>query len=327
MKTNGFSEAAIPIRADGWGALMLVAVGAALWWVSAHYPAQLPAWAPWEFSWLQYLGVISAILWYARGVRRMGTAARPAAWRQIFYYAGVASLYAVTQTKFTYLAQHLFVATQIQQFVLHDIGPFLIALSWPGHALKEGVPALVLRIVRSRPARTALAIIQQPVLAGVLFIALIVSQVAPSIVSRMMLDRNFFDAMNIVMAVEGILFWCLVLDPRPRPEASVSFLTRTLLAFVVMLPVMPIGGYLAFSSRLHYDVYDICGRLDWFTPIGDQSLGGLILWIPGGLMSAVAIILPLNAMRLSEERRERLTGKTLVRVGQLEIDPSTWTGR
>jgi putative membrane protein len=282
---------------------------------------------PWEFSWLQYLGCVLAVAWYARGIRRMAPDARPARWRRLFYYAGVVSLYVVTQTKFTFLAQHLFVATQAQQFVLHDSGPFLIALAWPGAVLKEGMPALLSKLARSRPARTALDIVQQPLLASVLFIALIVSQVEPAVVSRMMLDRNFFDGMNILMAVEGILFWCLVLDPRPRPAAPVSYGIRTLLAFIVMLPVMPIGGYLAFTSQLHYDVYDICGRLDWFTPLNDQSLGGLILWIPGGLMSAIAVILPLNAMRLAEERQERLSGKTLVQVGQLQIDPSTWTGR
>jgi hypothetical protein len=59
----------------------------------------------------------------------------------------------------------------------------------------------------------------------------------------------------------------------------------------------------------------------------DQRLGGIIFWIPGGMMSAFAVLLPLNAMRLSEEREERRQGKMLIQAGRVQIDPSAWTGR
>jgi putative membrane protein len=73
--------------------------------------------------------------------------ARPALWRQACYGPGMVSIYAVTQTSLTYLVRHLFMATtQVQQFVLHDLGRFLVALSWPGVALKEGVPTSCLRL-------------------------------------------------------------------------------------------------------------------------------------------------------------------------------------
>ena len=100
------------------------------------------------------------------------------------------------------------------------------------------------------------------------------------------------------------------------------------LAFVVTLPVMPIGAYIAFTSHMLYAFYDLCGRLyPWISPLRDQRMGGLILWIPGGLMSSAAILLPLNAMRLAEESEERVAGKVLVQVGRLQIDASAWTGR
>jgi putative membrane protein len=308
-------------------AALVVMLGAVLSWFSAFHPAEMPAWGPWEFSWIEYLGSALALGWYGRGIWRLAPAARPALWRQIFYGVGVVSIYAVTQTKLTYFAQHLFMATQLQQFVLHDIGPFLIALSWPGAVLKEGMPPALLRLLRARPAVALLRLVQQPVIAALLFILLLIGQVVPAIVFRMMLDWRFFDAMNIVMAVDGVLFWCLVLDPRPFPQASLSYFARMVLAFVVMVPVMPIGAYLAFTSHMFYAVYDICGRLDWVSAANDQCLGGLILWIPSGMMNAVAILLPLNAMRLAEERKERRLGKTMVQVGGRQIDSSAWTGR
>jgi putative membrane protein len=308
-----------------FGLVLLLGIG--LSWFSSVHPAEMPVWGPWEFSWAEYLGPMLALIWYARGVLRMTREARPALWRQACYGLGVVSIYVVTQTSLTYLALHLFMATQVQQFVLHDIGPFLVALSWPGVALKEGVPTSCLRLLRTRPVSALLRIFQQPVVAALLFISLLIVQVVPAVVFRMMLDRHVFNTMNILMAVDGVLFWCLVLDPRPRPQAAVSFFTRMVLAFVVMFPVMPIGAYIAFTTRVLYGFYDICGRLDWFSPSSDQCLGGLILWIPSGLMSSVALLLPLNAMRLAEERKERLTRKVFVQIGQRQIDASAWTGR
>jgi putative membrane protein len=307
--------------------VIVLSVGALFAWLSEAFPAELPAWAPWEFSWVEYLGCVLALVWYVRGNLRLSAAERPGAWRQLSFFVGLALIYAVVQTKFTYLAQHSFTMTQIQQLTLHDVGPFLIALAWPLTSLEAGMPAFVRRWLHSGPVRGFFAVVQQPFVASVLFMALLVSQVAPPIVFRMMLDRQFFDAMNVVMALEGVLFWCLVLDPRPRAQAGVSYLTRVAMAFIVMLPVMPLGAWVAFSPQLLYDVYDLCGRLSWMDPLSDQSQGGLIFWVPAGMMSSIAVLLPLNAMRLSEERKERLAGRSVVQVGGRQIDPSAWTGR
>jgi putative membrane protein len=306
---------------------LVLILGIALSWFSDIHPAEMPVWGPWEFSWIEYLGSVIALIWYVRGLVSLPRAARPALWRRASYMLGVISIYAVTQTRLTYLALHLFAATQVQQLVLHDIGPFLVALSWPGAVLKEGMPPSFLRCLQQRRLLALLRIVQHPAVAALLFVSLLVGQVVPAIVFRMMLDRRFFDAMNILMAVDGVLFWCLVLDPRPQPPAAISFFTRMALAFVVMLPVMPIGAYIASTSHMLYGFYDICGRLAWFTPSSDQCLGGLILWIPSGLMSAVAILLPLNAMRLADEREDRGVGSALIQIGGRRVDPSAWTGR
>ncbi len=306
---------------------LVVVFGAALSWFSAVHPAEMPAWGPWEFSWVEYLGCVLPAVWYVRGIRRMAPETRPAPWRQACYGLGMAAIYAVVQTRLTFLAQHLFVATQVQQFVLHDIGPFLVALSWPLAPLREGMPAPVLRALRAPPVQTVFRAVQQPVVAAVLFILLLAGQVVPAVVFRMMLDWRVFDAMNILVAADGVLFWCLVLDPRPRPLAGISYLTRMVLIFVVMLPVMPVGAYIAFTSRALYGFYDFCGRLDWVSPASDQILGGLMLWIPSGLMTAVAILLPLNAMRLAEEREGTGPRGAFIEVGQRRIDASAWTGR
>jgi putative membrane protein len=46
----------------------------------------------------------------------------------------------------------------------------------------------------------------------------------------------------------------------------------------------------------------LCGRL--FPAIGafeDQHIGGIVIWIPPAMMSVIALLLVVNAVRLHEE--------------------------
>ena len=51
-----------------------------------------------------------------------------------------------------------------------------------------------------------------------------------------MIDPRLYLLMNASMFLDGLLFWSLVLDPRPQPPARVSFATRFVMAVVVMFP-------------------------------------------------------------------------------------------
>jgi putative membrane protein len=54
-------------------------------------------------------------------------------------------------------------------------------------------------------------------------------------------------------------------------------------------------------------VYSICGRaFTWLSPMRDQQIGGLLLWIPGSMMSVIGAVLALrHLMRLSARARLR----------------------
>ena len=67
-----------------------------------------------------------------------------------------------------------------------------------------------------------------------------------------------------------------------------------------------IGALIFFTPRELYPIYSICGRaFTWISPIRDQQIGGLLLWIPGSMMSVFGALIALRHwMRLSA--RERL---------------------
>jgi len=304
----------------------MAALGGLLWWMSTYRMSAMPFWAPWDFSPLWYAAAVLSVYWYARGLRRVGPAERPALWRIVLYYIGIAAIWVVLQTRFEYMAQHMFFLNRTQHVMMHHIGPFLIALAWPGVTLMRGMPEPVRRLIRSRPVQALIAIVQQPFLAAMLFVGLIALWLTPSVHFRAMIDPALYLVMNWSMVVDGLLFWCLVLDPRPSPPAFASFAIRATLTMLVMFPQIIMGSLIAFAEHDVYTFYDWCGRL--YPSIGaldDQQYGGLIVWIPSSMMSVVALIVVINFLRQAEEEEwkeddaENATG--------LVISSAQWTGR
>lgn len=289
-------------RLDRCAYPLLAGVGAAVGWASATHPSILPVWAPWDFSCVAFAAAALAIWWFIRGVVEAGLARRPSFLRQLSFLAGVTLIYAVAQTRFEYMAEHMFLLHRVQHVVMHHLGPMLIALSWPGTTLKRGMPQPVRRLVEHPIAVSSVRFVQQPALAAFLFVGLIFFWLVPAIHFRAMIDRNLYWVMNWSMIVDGILFWCLVLDPRPSPPAAVSFVGRAALALGVIFPQIAGGAAITFSHANLYGYYDLCGRL--FAAVGamaDQQFGGLVIWIPPAMMSVVAVLLVFERFRRVED--------------------------
>jgi len=301
-------------------ALAIVAVGALLWWACRFHAASVPAWLPWDFSWPWYLAFAFTGLWYARGLRR--GAGQPF-WRTALFTLGMALMWAVLQTRYEYAAQHMFFLNRIQHVVMHHLGPFLVAAAWPWRTIRAGMPrALDCALDGSFCARILRAA-QQPEVACILFAGLVALWLIPSVHFVAMIDPLLYQMMNWSMVADGLLFWCVVLDPRPEAEAHNGFAARAIMGVAVMFPQIAIGAALAFADHDLYSFYAWCGRLfPSIDALADQRIGGLIVWIPPAMMSALSLILVLNNARIDAERRE---GPRKQAEGG--VSSASWTGR
>ena len=286
-----------------YGALLVL--GAALDLVCRFFPADLPVWMPWEFSWGEYLAVALTFAWFARGLKILPKDQHPPLWRLICFVAGLASFWIVLQTRIDYYAQHMFFVHRWAHFVLHHAGAFLIAMGMGGQVLFAGMPRFLKPVVESRPVQATMNVLQHPAMAPFLFVGLLYFWLIPAIHTRVMLDRNLYELMNWTMALNGVMFWSLILDSRAKPPARLSHLMRALLILVIELPQMVLGAILSLSEHDIYPVYTICGRVLDMTALNDQHYGGLIIWLPGTLTSFAAMIVVLVTMRLNEEKAER----------------------
>ena len=290
----------------GYGGVVLL--GAVFDVACRFYPAELPFWMPWEFSWPEYLVAALALTWFVLGLGRLPRSEHPPIWRTVSFLLGIAMTYGVLQTHVDYYAQHMFFVHRAQHYVLHHLGAFLIAIGGSGPVIWAGMPDFVKPVFASRLVRAAVDFIQHPAVAPVLFVGLIYLWLIPQFHTRVMLDVNLYNFMNESMVVDGIFFWSLILDSRPKPPARLGSGLRALLVIAVEPLQMVLGAILSLSSKDYYPVYRICGRI-WDIPgLSDQHYGGLIIWLPSTLTSFAGMIVVLATMRINEERAEREKG-------------------
>lgn len=259
---------------------------------------------PWEFSPTAIIVLGVTALLYLRGSLRR----QPGFWRQLSFWAGMLIMYVMLLTHWDYYAQREFFMHRLQHLGLHHMGPFLIVLSAPGTTLRAGMPLAVRRhvwnpFVKSLPVRFVLDVLLNPVVAACLFFGVILFWLWPSVHFIAMLDWQWYRVMNWSVAVDGFFFWWLVLDHRPRPPARLSPGWRVLVALLVAPPQLIIGAYITFTHTDLYPIYDLCGRaFSGVSSIESQHLGGLVLWVPSGMMSALGAIVALRHWLLLSAR-------------------------
>lgn len=251
---------------------------------------------PWEFDPLAVVALLAATAGYLAGIAR---GARPGIWRSAAYFTGVLAMYAVLHTRLDYFAQYLFAAHRAQHLVLHHVGPFLIALSNPLPVWRQAVgpgPRL------PGPAVAVYRTLQNPFVAALLFVGMIIFWLTPAVHFDAMLDRPLYLTMNWSMAIDGLLFWWLMLTPRDGMRlVDPAYGTRVVLLIAVMFPQIALGAYIALGPPDLYDVYAVCGRAFPITPAEDQLYGGLLTWIPAAMMSVLGALIVLHRWRHGDD--------------------------
>ncbi len=215
---------------------------------------------PWEFSWPVQLTISGALLLYWNGMRRSRPEELPGHGPVLAFVTGIVLMYLVTQTRFDYWSQYMFFVHRGQHLVLHHLAPFLIALSMPAPVLARGLPAPVRAWFARRRLLGSLWVgvyrtLQQPLIACVLFVGLIAFWLTPEIHFDAMLNSTLYWVMNWSMALDGLLFWWLMLAPISHQPATAPARGHALATFhsVGGLDVLPNTPALASVAKARQD--------------------------------------------------------------------------
>ncbi|GGA20461.1 cytochrome c oxidase assembly protein [Dyella nitratireducens] len=262
---------------------------------------------PWEFSWVFLATFLCACVLYWRGCRKLTVSTG----RKLAFWTGMAIVYLSLQTYFDFYAEHEFFMHRIQQLLLHHIAPLMIMASYPGSVLRAGLP-MPWRIHALRPAlqtwpwRLVSAVLLNPAVATVLFVAFVLVWLIPSAQTLAMLDWRVYRFMNWSMIVSGFVYWWLVLDHRPRPPGRMIPGLRVLSPGITMAPQILAGAIITFSKSDLYPIFEICGRAFNFNVFTGQLIGGIIIWVPAATIETIGGLLAMRQwLRLSRSGRIR----------------------
>lgn len=99
----------------------------------------------------------------------------------------------------------------------------------------------------------------------------------PAAYDLAMADMGVYWIMQLTLLGSAAVFWQAVLDPR---AASGTALLSIVAAYVQM---GMLGALLTFAPDALYAIHQVAPMAWGLTPLADQQLGGLIMWVPAGL--------------------------------------------
>jgi putative membrane protein len=284
---------------------------------------------PWERSPTLVIVCIAIALLYVRGCRRQTVSIA----RQVTFWTGFALLYLSLHTRFDYYAEHEFFMHRIQHLVLHHLGPLIVMAAYPGMVLRAGLPrawrAPLRRLQRGRGWRGVTGVLLHPSLVSILFLVSVLIWLVPSIQFVSMLDWRLYRLMNWSVTITGLMYWAMVLDHRPSPPGRLRPGLRVLSPALTMTPQIIVGAVITFTQHDLYPIFTLCGRAYDLSPLIDQSLGGLIMWVPAAILEAVGGLIALRQlMRLSErgrlpDRARRAPGHSQPGPAPAAVPPAT----
>jgi putative membrane protein len=168
-------------------------------------------------------------------------------------------------------------------FSAHMVQHLLLTLAVPP-LLLAGTPGWMLRPALRIPAVASIAsAITKPFVCYAFFNVVIIAWHLPPLYNLAMANHNVHIGEHLMFLVAAVLMWWPFLSPLPELP-RLSYPGQMLYSFVMSIPMSVVAVSIAYADHLLYPAYANAPRVINITPLEDQQLGGLIMWIPGGLI-------------------------------------------
>jgi len=263
--------------------------------------------ATWHFTPDIVLPTLLVVALYVAGLRRLaGRESFPSAWRSASFIGGVALVFLALESPLDPLSEHLFFVHQIQHFLLHSAGPMLVMLAAPQGALLAGSPPALRHyvigpVMGNGPMRAVFRAVSRPAAATLLFVGSLYLWQWPALHDLAVRDDAVHYTMHVSMLIAGLIFFWCVFDVRPAPLGA-RYGARVTMLWVAVVGNILLGAVTTLKRDVLYIAYDAFGRLWGFSPLADEQLGGLIIWIPPSMMCLVALLVVIRKWSTHESR-------------------------
>jgi putative membrane protein len=252
-------------------------------------------WSAWSLEPAVIIGLALSAWLYLRGVRSLWRSAGPGhgvRWWEVGAFAGgwimlvlalVSPLHRLGGVLFSaHMAQHeLLMAAAAPLLILgRPLVPFVWALPMTWRRTVGAWAAVA-------PVRGTWELLTLPLVAWILHAVAIWLWHTPALFEATLRSDLMHTLQHLSFLGTGLLFWWALLRGR---AGAVGRAAAVLYLFTTSVHTTVLGALLTFSSRPWYPLY-ASGTAMWgLTPMEDQQLAGLIMWVPANLSYLIAVL-------------------------------------
>lgn len=277
----------------------------------ADSPALHELFAQWLFAPGITIPLVASAALYARGTtslwRKAGTGHGVRRWEVASFACGLLAMAIALVSPLHELSEKLFWVHMVQHELLAVIAAPLLVLGRPLvpmiWALPPGVRVAVGGLARRRWWMSAWRVVSSAASAWVLQALALSLWHLPS-AFQATLDSEFVHALqHLSFVVTSLLFWWSLVHGCRR---HASYGSGVVYLFTTFVFTGALGALLTFSRVVWYPRYGTTSLAFGLTPLEDQQLAGLIMWLPASISYLVAALTLLVLWMRSSEMRVAL---------------------
>ena len=281
----------------------------------------LKAWTVEPSLWIPLALSILIYLWgtfniWKRAGRGHGIA--PRQW--ISFLGAILVLVLALMSPLDVLSDDLFSAHMVQHLILTLVAAPLLVLSDFQLALLWALPrrraqALGSGFNQSPSLSGGWRVLSNPLFVWIVFTMTMWLWHAPLLYQAALHDEVIHTLEHLTFLITGLLFWW-VLFKHTRPD-HVHYAMTIPFLFLTVLQSGVLGALMTFTSQPWYSDYAVSVMRWGLTPLQDQQLAGLIMWILGGTVFTLLTIGYFAAwLRALEQRSTQLKRRNVFRAHQ-----------
>lgn len=254
-------------------------------------------WTAWGGEPLAVAGLLVALGWYLAGVRRLwaraGRGRGVARWRVGCWLAGWLAAAVALVSPLDAMGGALFAAHMVQHLLLLLVAAPLLVLGEPLLSMLWAAPRAARRAAgawwrRAVVLRAAWRILARPLVAWTLHVAAVLAWHVPGWYDAAERSDALHALEHASFLVTALLFWWVLADRHPRRRLGTG--GAVLYLFAAAMASTLLGAAIALAPRPWYTAHYGTTAAWGLTPLEDQQLAGLIMWVPGGLVYLVALV-------------------------------------
>jgi cytochrome c oxidase assembly factor CtaG len=216
-------------------------------------------------------------------------------WQKVCFYSGVALLILALLPPIDPLSDQLFWVHMVQHLMITHVGMPLMLFGIPFFVIIRGMPSwfrkrVYVPILKSNVLGFIDKTIGRPLPALIFFEVNYWFWHVPRFYNLALMNDVFHLVEHALFAISSMLLWRNIIDPHPM-KAPLPLPARILMLGFIMAVNIILSAILTFADEVLY-AYQGIPMPSWFAHWGhlqDQRLGGLIMWVPGGLINLIAM--------------------------------------